>query len=187
MPADLDDDDMESQVELEAVNYIPYPIEEVNLDFEVLGMMPGNAEMVQVLLAASRSENVEMRASALELGGLTARVMDVEAFAIENAFGLLASSLNIPNDGIVEMVDVGATLSTLNLLRNGRSLYSRGHVFGGQQLTDAGLRRCRQSYAEAGLSTRADVQPESTETESLGTIQTSRAQPRDRLVTCFSA
>src|SRR3546814_1624600 len=40
MPADLDDDDMESQVELEAVNYSPYPIEEVNLDFEVLGMMP---------------------------------------------------------------------------------------------------------------------------------------------------
>src|SRR3546814_7589040 len=94
MPADLDDDDMESQVELEAVNYIPYPIEEVNLDFEVLGMMPGNAEMVQVLLAASRSENVAMRASALELGGLPARVMDVEAFAIANAFGLLAGSLN---------------------------------------------------------------------------------------------
>ena len=58
MPADLDEDDMESQVELEAVNYIPYPIEEVNLDFEVLGPMPGNSEMVQVLLAASRSENV---------------------------------------------------------------------------------------------------------------------------------
>ena len=55
MPADLDEDDMESQVELEAVNYIPYPIEEVNLDFEVLGPMPGNAEMAQVLLAASRS------------------------------------------------------------------------------------------------------------------------------------
>ena len=54
MPADLDEDDLESQIELEAVNYIPYPIEEVNLDFEVLGPMPGNAEMVQVLLAASR-------------------------------------------------------------------------------------------------------------------------------------
>src|SRR3546814_12833463 len=92
-------------------------------------MMPGNAEMVQVLLAASRSENVEMRASALELGGLTARVMDVEAFAIENAFGLLAGSLNIPNDGIVAMVAVGATMTTLNILRNGRSLYSRDTVF----------------------------------------------------------
>src|SRR3546814_17648951 len=60
MPADLDDDDMESQVELEAVNYIPYPLEGVNLEFAVLGMMPGNAEMVPVLLAASRSENVEL-------------------------------------------------------------------------------------------------------------------------------
>src|SRR3546814_9598495 len=96
MPADLDDDDMESQVELEAVNYIPYPIEEVNLDFEVLGMMPGNAEMVQVMLAASRSENVEMRASALELGGLTARVMAVEALAIENALGSEEQTAEIP-------------------------------------------------------------------------------------------
>ena len=61
MPGDLDEDDLESQVELEAVNYIPYPIEEVNLDFEVLGPMPGNAEMVQVLLAASRTENVDAR------------------------------------------------------------------------------------------------------------------------------
>ena len=50
MPADLDEDDLESQVELEAVNYIPYPIEEVNLDFEVLGAIPNNPEMVQVCL-----------------------------------------------------------------------------------------------------------------------------------------
>src|SRR3546814_3789452 len=136
MPADLDDDDMESQVELEAVNYIPYPIEEVNLDFEVLGMMPGNAEMVQVLLAASRPENVEMRASALELGGLTARVMDAEAFEIENALGLLASSLNIPNDGIVAMVGVLATLRTLSIQRHGRSRHSTQPTSGGKQLTD---------------------------------------------------
>ena len=72
MPADLDENDLEAQVELEAVNYIPYPIEEVNIDFEVLGPMPNNPEMVQVLLAASRSENVELRQSALELGGLVA-------------------------------------------------------------------------------------------------------------------
>ena len=68
MPAELDEGELEAQVELEAANYIPYPIEEVNLDFEVLGPVPGNPEMVNVLLAASRSENVEMRASALELG-----------------------------------------------------------------------------------------------------------------------
>src|SRR5690606_34867579 len=136
MPADLGEDDLESQIELEAVNYIPYPIEEVNLDFEVLGPMPGNSEMVQVLLAASRSENVEVRASALELGGLTAKVIDVEAFAIENAYALMAGSLNVPRDGLAALVDVGATMTTLNVLRGGRSIYTRENVFGGKQLTD---------------------------------------------------
>ncbi|HEY9540577.1 MAG TPA: pilus assembly protein PilM [Luteimonas sp.] len=187
MPADLDDDDMESQVELEAVNYIPYPIEEVNLDFEVLGMMPGNAEMVQVLLAASRSENVEMRASALELGGLTARVMDVEAFAIENAYGLLASSLNIPNDGIVAMVDVGATMTTLNILRNGRSLYSREQVFGGKQLTDEVMRRYGLSYEEAGLAKRQGGLPESYEIEVLEPFKEALVQQISRLLQFFYA
>jgi type IV pilus assembly protein PilM len=141
MPAALDEDEMESQIELEAVNYIPYPVEEVNLDFEVLGPMPGNSEMVQVLLAASRSENVEMRASALELGGLTAKVIDVEAFCIENAFALMAPTLNVPRDGLVALVDVGATMTTLNVLRGGRSIYTRENVFGGKQLTDEVMRR----------------------------------------------
>src|SRR3546814_10628809 len=104
-----------------------------------------------------------MRASARERGGLTARVMDVEAFAIENAYGLLASSLNSPNDGIVAMVDVGATMTTLNILRNGRSLYSREQVFGGKQLTDEVMRRYGLSYEEAGLAKRQGGLPESYE------------------------
>lgn len=141
MPAALSEDELESQIELEAVNYIPYPVEEVNLDFEVLGPMPGNSEMVQVLLAASRSENVEIRASALELGGLTAKVIDVEAFCIENAFALMAPTLNVPRDGLVALVDVGATMTTLNVLRGGRSIYTRENVFGGKQLTDEVMRR----------------------------------------------
>ena len=187
MPADLDDDDMESQVELEAVNYIPYPIEEVNLDFEVLGAMPGNTEMVQVLLAASRSENVEMRASALELGGLTAKVVDVEAFAIENAFGLLANTLNIPRDGIVAMVDVGATMTTLNILRNGRSLYAREQVFGGKQLTDEVMRRYGLSYEEAGLAKRQGGLPESYEIEVLEPFKEAMVQQTSRLLQFFFA
>ena len=187
MPADLDEDDMESQVELEAVNYIPYPIEEVNLDFEVLGGLPGNSEMVQVLLAASRSENVEMRASALELGGLTARVVDVEAFAIENAFGLLANTLNIPRDGIVALVDVGATMTTLNILRNGRSLYSREQVFGGKQLTDEVMRRYGLSYEEAGLAKRQGGLPESYEIEVLEPFKEALVQQISRLLQFFYA
>jgi type IV pilus assembly protein PilM len=187
MPADLDEDEMESQVELEAVNYIPYPIEEVNLDFEVLGPMPGNSEMVQVLLAASRSENVEVRASALELGGLTAKVIDVEAFAIENAFALMAGSLNVPRDGIVALIDVGATMTTLNVLRGGRSIYTREQVFGGKQLTDEVMRRYSLSYEEAGLAKRQGGLPESYEIEVLDPFKEAMVQQVSRLLQFFYA
>jgi type IV pilus assembly protein PilM len=187
MPADLDEDELESQVELEAVNYIPYPIEEVNLDFEVLGAMPGNVEMVQVLLAASRTENVDARVSALELGGLSARVMDVEAFAIENAFSLLADGLSAPRDGIIAMVDTGATMTTLNILRNGRSLYSREQVFGGKQLTDEVMRRYGLSYEEAGLAKRQGGLPESYEIEVLEPFKEAMVQQVSRLLQFFYA
>jgi len=187
MPAGLNDDDLESQIELEAVNYIPYPIEEVNLDFEVLGPMPGNSEMVQVLLAASRSENVEVRASALELGGLTAKVIDVEAFAIENAYALMAGGLNVPRDGLVALVDVGATMTTLNVLRGGRSIYTREQVFGGKQLTDEVVRRYSLSYEEAGLAKRQGGLPESYEVEVLDPFKEAMVQQVSRLLQFFYA
>lgn len=187
MPADLDGDDLESQIELEAGNYVPYPIEEVNLDFEVLGPMPNAPDSVQVLLAASRAENVEVRASALELGGLTPRVMDVEVFAIENAFALLGDQLNIPRDGVVALIDSGATMTTLNVLRNGRSLYSREQVFGGKQLTDEVMRRYGLSYEEAGLAKRQGGLPESYEVEVLEPFKEAMVQQVSRLLQFFYA
>jgi len=187
MPADLDDDELESQIELEAVNYVPYPIEEVNLDYEVVGPMPNSPDMLQVLLAASRSENVEVRASALELGGLTPRVMDVEAFAIENAFTLLADQLNAPRDGLVALVDSGATMTTLHVLRNGRTVYSREQVFGGKQLTDEVMRRYGLSYEEAGLAKRQGGLPESYQAEVLEPFKEAMVQQISRLLQFFYA
>ena len=187
MPADLDEAEMEAQIELEAVNYIPYPIEEVSLDFEVLGPAPNNPEMVQVLLAASRSENVELRQSALELGGLTARIMDVEAFAIENAFSLVANELPVGSGGLVALLDIGATMTTLNVLRGGRSLYSREQVFGGKQLTDEVMRRYGLSYEEAGLAKRQGGLPESYGVEVLEPFKEATVQQIGRLLQFFYA
>ncbi len=187
MPADLDEADLEAQVELEAGNYIPYPIEEVNLDFEVLGPMPGNPDMVQVLLAASRAENVELRQSALELGGLTAKVMDVEAFAVENAFELVAKDLAISGDSVVALVDIGATMTTLIVLRNGRSLYSREQVFGGKQLTDEIMRRFGLSYEEAGMAKRQGGLPDTYEIEVLEPFKEAVVQQISRLLQFFYA
>lgn len=187
MPAELDEDELEAQVELEAVNYIPYPIDEVNMDFDVLGPMPGNAEMVQVLLAASRADNVEARSSALELGGLTPKVIDVEAFAIENAFGLLADSLGVPAGGVVALLDVGATTTTLNVLRDGRSLYMRDQVFGGKQLTDEIMRRYGLSHEEAVLAKRQGGLSDSYEAEVLQPFKEAMVQQISRLLQFFYA
>ena len=187
MQGNLDEDAMVDQVQVEASNYIPYPIEEVSLDFEVLGPVANNPEMVQVMLAASRTENVEVRQSALDLGGLTAKVIDVEAFAMENAFKLVADQLSVPKDAIVALVDIGATMTTLNVLRSQRSIYTREQVFGGKQLTDEVMRRYGLSYEEAGLAKRQGGLPESYDVEVLEPFKEALVQQVSRLLQFFYA
>src|SRR5665647_3525791 len=86
LPAGMRDEDMEYQVESEANQYIPFALEEVNLDFQVLGTAPSNTEELEVLLAASRKANVEDRVAAAQSAGLKTVVMDVEPYAAETAF-----------------------------------------------------------------------------------------------------
>ena len=187
MPGDLSDEDMEAQIQVEANQYIPYPIEEVSLDFEVLGPIKDNPDMVNVLLAASRTENVDLRIAALDLGGLGAKVMDVEAFAMENAFKLIADQLSVPKDAVVAVVDVGATMTTLIVLKNQRTIYSREQVFGGKQLTDEVMRRYGLSYEEAGLAKRQGGLPESYESEVLEPFKEAMVQQISRLLQFFFA
>lgn len=187
MQGDLEEDELEDQVQVEAANYIPYPIDEVSLDFEVLGAVPNNPEMIQILLAASRTENVEIRQTALELGGLSARVVDVEAFAMENAFKLVSDQLSVPRDAVVALVDVGATMTTLNVLRNQRSIYTREQIFGGKQLTDEVMRRYGLSYDEAGQAKRQGGLPESYEIEVLEPFKEAMVQQVSRLLQFFYA
>jgi type IV pilus assembly protein PilM len=187
MQADLSEDELEGQIQAEANQYIPYPLEEVSMDFEVLGPVKDNPEMVNVLLAASRTENVEMRSAALSLGGLTAKVVDVEAFAMENAFRLIADQLPGGRDGLVAIVDIGATMTTLNVLKNQRSIYTREQVFGGKQLTDEVMRRYGLSYEEAGLAKRQGGLPESYEIEVLEPFKEAMTQQVSRLLQFFFA
>ncbi|MGE0079964.1 MAG: pilus assembly protein PilM [Thiohalomonadaceae bacterium] len=161
MPANLSEDDMEAQIQLEADQYIPYPLEEVNIDFEVLGPSKDEADRVDVLLAASRSENVDVRVAAIELAGLTAKIIDVEAYAMENAFALIADQM--PDKGVgktIAVVDVGATMTTLNVLHDLKTIYTREQVFGGKQLTEEIQRRYGLSYEEAGMAKRQGGLPD---------------------------
>ena len=161
MPVDLSDDEMASQIQLEADQYIPYPLEEVSLDFEVLGPSEKSADMVDVLLAASRSENVELRVDAIDLGDLVAKVIDVEAYTMERAFSLLAEQLPERARGkTVAVVDIGATMTTLSVMHDLKVIYTREQVFGGKQLTEEIQRRYGLSYEEAGMAKRQGGLPD---------------------------
>ena len=186
MPSAIGDDEMETQISLEADQYIPYPLDEVNLDFEVLGPSSKNPERVDVLLAASRSENVESRTAAAELGGLTARVVDVEAFAIENAFTLIAEMMEDGGAGrTIAVVDIGATMTTLNVMHDRKSIYTREQVFGGKQLTEEIQRRYGLSYEEAGLSKKQGGLPDNYIPEVLEPFKESMVQQVGRSLQFF--
>jgi type IV pilus assembly protein PilM len=151
MPANLSDSDLELQIESEADQYIPYPLEEINLDFEVIGATENNPDTVDVLLAASRSENIEARSEALEIGGLKPKIMDVEAYTIEGSSAMIADQVEAEsNDTLIAVVDIGATMTSLNVIENGRLAYTREQSFGGKQLTEEIMRRYGLSYEEAG-------------------------------------
>ncbi|MGD8483331.1 MAG: pilus assembly protein PilM [Thioalkalispiraceae bacterium] len=186
MPASLSEDDMEQQIQLEADQYIPYPLEEVNLDFEVLGPSENDPERVDVLLAASRSENVDVRVAAIELAGLKAKVIDVEAYAIENAFSIMAPQL--PEQGVdqtIAVVDVGATMTTLNVMHDLKSIYTHEQVFGGKQLTEEIQRRYGLSYEEAGMAKRQGGLPDNYVPEVLEPFKEAMAQQVSRSLQFF--
>ena len=168
MDKNYSEDDMESQIQVEADQYIPYPLEEVALDFEVIGESEKAPDKVDVLLAASRSENVYCRVDAVELGGLETKVVDVEAYAMERAFGLLENQLPDQGEGkIVAIVDVGATMTSLSVLEDFKTIYTREQVFGGAQLTEEIQRRYGLSYEESGMAKKQGGLPDDYEPEVL--------------------
>jgi len=181
MPADLSEAELENQIQVEADQYIPFPLEEVAMDFEVIGPSADNPDRVDVLLAASRSENVELRQATLEIGGLEAKMIDVEAFALENTVAMLArDQLGGGEDQIIAVADIGSSVTTFSVLENLKIIYSREQQFGGAQLTEEIQRRYGLSFEEAGLAKKQGGLPDNYGPEVLEPFKDSIAQQISR-------
>lgn len=185
MPSGLSDDAMETQISLEADQYIPYPLDEVALDFEVQGPSLNNPDQVEVLLAACRRENVESRVDALELAGLSAKVVDVEAYAVERAFKLCQTQFDYEDDSVVAIVDIGATMTTLSVLVGGNTVYTREQLFGGRQLTEEIQRRYGLTVEEAGLAKKQGGLPDDYEHDVLDPFKDAVVQQITRSLQFF--
>ncbi|HEH9469681.1 TPA: type IV pilus assembly protein PilM [Pseudomonas aeruginosa] len=169
MEAGLSEDELENQLKIEADQYIPYPLEEVAIDFEVQGLSARNPERVDVLLAACRKENVE-------------------AYALERSYALLSSQLGADTDQLtVAVVDIGATMTTLSVLHNGRTIYTREQLFGGRQLTEEIQRRYGLSVEEAGLAKKQGGLPDDYDSEVLRPFKDAVVQQVSRSLQFFFA
>ncbi len=185
MPAGLSDEAMETQISLEADQYIPYPLDEVALDFEVQGAAPNSPDQVEVLLAACRRENVDSRVDALELAELSAKIVDVEAYAVERAFKLCQTQFDYEEDSVVAIVDIGATMTTLSVLVGGSTVYTREQLFGGRQLTEEIQRRYGLTVEEAGLAKKQGGLPDDYEHDVLDPFKDAVVQQITRSLQFF--
>jgi type IV pilus assembly protein PilM len=178
LPADLAETDIESQVQIEANQYIPYPLDEISLDFEVIGPSPRNADLMDILLAASKSENIESRQDAIDAAGLKAKVVDVEAFAIANAFDLIRQRDGVNRNEAVGFFDIGYDQTTLLVIKGGQVIYTRDHPFGGHQLLEETQRRYDMTPEQASFFERNEEAPEDFEEEVLEPFQLNIVQAR---------
>ncbi|GAB3262953.1 pilus assembly protein PilM [Chitinimonas naiadis] len=186
VPAGQTEIELEMQVETEANQYIPFALDEVNLDFQVVGPSLATPDEVEVLIAASRKEKVEDRVAAVETAGLKALVMDVESFATQAAYELIERQL--PNNGegqTVAIVDIGAAMMHINVLRDGQQIYAREQAFGGNQLTQDIQRKFSLSAEEAEAAKRNGGLPDNYEPEVLQPFMDSLAMEIARALQFF--
>lgn len=166
MDADMSDEEREVQIRMDAEQYIPFPLDEVSLDFEVLPDRLANPNRVNVLLVATRTENVDTRVEVLELAGLVVKVADVESYAMERAFSVFADTLPM-GANTVGILDIGHTMTTLSVMQKGKIIYTREQVFGGRQLTQDVQSRYGLSFEEAGRAKKERTLPDDYDTEVL--------------------
>src|SRR6476469_3879335 len=180
------DEDLELTVEAEANQYIPFALDEVNLDFQTIGPAPNNPEESEVLIAASRKEKVEDRVAAAEAAGLKPRVMDVESYAMQQAFELISPSLPASGrDQNIALVDIGAHVTHFYVLRNNQYLFSRDQAFGGNQLTHDVQRAFNLTPDEAESAKKSQGLPENYDSDVLQPFMESLALEVTRALQFF--
>ena len=161
LPGSMSNPELELQVEIEANQYIPFPLDEVSLDFCVIGPSANSAGDIEVLIAASRKEKVQDIQGLAEAAGLKPVIVDIESYASRLATSRLIE--NLPNKGagsIVALFEVGALTTSMQVIRNDEVLYDRDQAFGGAQLTQLIVRQYGFSLEEAESKKRGGELPD---------------------------
>lgn len=183
----ISDKEISNEISLEADRYIPYELDEVNLDFEVLGPSKTGKNLMDVLLVATKKENINVRLNILENVGIKARIVDTEALSIERVFNKLVTK-DLPEQGkdqLIALLDIGSTVTSFNVFDNLRVVYSKDQSFGGQQLLDEIQKRYGLSLQDAILARKHGDLPEDYSVDVLDPFRTKIAQQVARTCQLF--
>jgi type IV pilus assembly protein PilM len=186
LPAGLAEDQLEVQVESEASQYIPFALDEVSLDFDVIGPAPNSPDDIEVMLAASRREKVEDRVAIAEASGLKATVMDVESYAARAALDRVL--VQLPEGGagqIVALFQIGAQVTHISVLLDGATIYEREAPFGGNALTQEIVRTYGMAFDEAEARKKSGELPDNYSAEILAPFLESAALEVTRAIQFF--
>lgn len=182
LPAGLSEDQLEVQVESEASQYIPFALDEVSLDFDVIGPAPNSLDDMEVMLAAARREKVEDRVAIAEAAGLTATVMDIESYAARSA---LEHAVLPGPDQIMALFQIGAHATHVSVLLGGEAVYEREQPFGGNTLTQDIVRAYGMAFEEAETRKKAGDLPENYRADILAPFLESAALEVTRAIQFF--
>jgi type IV pilus assembly protein PilM len=161
LKGDQREEDMEYQVQSEANQYIPFSLDEVNLDFQIIGPAPGTEDEVEVLIAASRKEKIEDRIAVAEAAGLKTTVMDVESYAALAAFEMTkGSTTGVEDKDVTAIVDIGAQTTRVTIMHEDQQVYQREQQLGGFQLTQDISRQFGMPIEEAEVAKKTGGLPE---------------------------
>jgi type IV pilus assembly protein PilM len=185
LPAGMSEDQLEVQVESEASQYIPFALDEVSLDFDVIGLAPNSPEDIEVMLAASRKEKVEDRVAMAESAGLTAVVMDIESYAARAALDRVTAQIKGSQDQIVALFQIGAQVTHISVMLDGETIYEREQPFGGNQLTQDIVRAYGLSFDEADAKKKAGDLPANYQTDLLAPFLENAALEVTRAIQFF--
>ena len=142
----MTEEEMEASIQWEAEQYIPFEISEVNIDFQILGPDPNDPSQMNVILVAAKKDFVNDYVAVFNECGLTPIVMDIDCFAMENAF---EANYKSAEDEVVALVNMGGSAMNVNVLKDGASVFTRDITVGGNMFNEELQKRLGLSDEDA--------------------------------------
>jgi len=140
-------EEVEASIQIDAEQYIPFDISEVNLDYQIVGPTMATEDFgMEVVLVAAKKDKIQNHTNVITLAGRTPEIVDIDAFALQNAF---EANYRVDPDAAVALLNIGASLMNINITKGGMPLFIRDVSVGGNQYTDILQKELQLSFQEA--------------------------------------